>query len=27
VLVALNISKEDLAVPIKEGADDPDMVM
>ncbi len=25
VLVALNISKEDLAIPIKEGAEDPDL--
>ena len=27
VLVALNISKEDLAIPIKEGAEDPDLVV
>jgi preprotein translocase subunit SecF len=27
VLVALNISKEDLAIPIKEGADDPDLAL
>jgi len=27
VLIMLNISKEDLAIPVKEGADDPDMVM
>ena len=26
VLVLLNISKEDLAIPVKEGAEDPDMM-
>jgi preprotein translocase subunit SecF len=26
VLVAMNISKEDLAIPVKEGADDPDLL-
>jgi preprotein translocase subunit SecF len=27
VLLALGISKEDLAIPVKEGADDPDELM
>jgi preprotein translocase subunit SecF len=26
VMILLKISKEDLAIPIKEGADDPDMM-
>ena len=26
VLLVLNISKEDLALPVKEGADEPDLM-
>jgi preprotein translocase subunit SecF len=27
VLLAMNVNKEDLAIPVKEGSDDPDLVM